>query len=474
MMDITKSTVRQHISALRSGEYSSLTLTRAYLDKIEKDDLNTFLYVDRKGAEEAAKRADEMLKSPDAHPLCGIPFAAKDNICTRGIPTTAGSRMLESFVPPYSATVIKRLESFGAVLLGKTNMDEFGMGSATSNSAFAVTKNPWDTRRTPGGSSGGSAAAVAKGLVPFALGSDTGGSVRQPAAFCGCVGLCPTYGALSRYGLIAFASSLDRIGILSRDCLDSALIFSSLLGKDPRDATSLDHKTSETPEKTIKTLRIGIAKELSESNAAPEIKAAIEGCAKALEAMGAEVLSVSLPSLQYAAEAYYVISSAEASSNLARYDGVRFGKRTDESTVSIEDFYKENRTEGLGDEVKRRILLGIFALCEGSYDKLYQKAVAVRELICKDYEKAFRCCDLILSPVSPVTAPFLDEAVTDPTEIYARDICTVSQSLARLPAVSLPFGNDENGLPIGIQLTAPALCEDLLLGVGETLREVTK
>lgn len=473
MMSILKRTVKEHIISLRNKEYSALELCRAYTDEILRKDsayYSSFLYIDTAAVISSAKKADKILAEGETPLLCGIPFAAKDNICTKGIMTSAGSGMLQYYKPPYDATVISRLKAQGAVLLGKTNMDEFAMGSTTETSAFGATSNPANRRLSPGGSSGGSAAAVAADLTPFALGSDTGGSVRCPAAFCGCVGLCPTYGTLSRYGLIAFASSLDRIGLLTKTCADSAAVFSSLLGKDKNDATSLDHSLPSDIKGNARGLRIGLPVELFSDEISDEVKSAVLSAAERFRELGARVFEISLPSLRFATQAYYIISSAEASSNLARYDGIRFANRSADGASSLDDFYKRNRSEGFGDEVKRRIMLGTFVLSEGSYESYYKKALSVRCLIREDYSEAFEKCDLILSPTAPSTAYPLSEERTDPTLLYMQDLCTVSQNLAGICAISIPCQR-EGRLPIGLQLTAPALGEALLYKAGIAFEE---
>ncbi|MBE6588229.1 MAG: Asp-tRNA(Asn)/Glu-tRNA(Gln) amidotransferase subunit GatA [Ruminococcaceae bacterium] len=477
-MNITERSLKDHALALRRGEYSAEELCEAYFSKIQKEDpvrYSAFLDMSHEVTVKQARRADRLLRQGDAPLLCGIPYAAKDNICTKDLKTTAASNILRDHIPPYDATAIELLKKQGAALLGKTNMDEFAMGSTSKSSAFKETANPKDKRLTPGGSSGGSACAVSAGLAPFALGSDTGGSVRQPASFCGCVGICPTYGAVSRYGLIAFASSLDRIGVLARSCADGALVLSAICKRDKRDATSLS--LSLSPDECIggvAGLRLGIAEELFSDAVSSKVKDAVLKAAEVYRSMGAELVSVSLPSLRYATEAYYIISSAEASSNLARYDGIRFGSRSGESASSMDEFYKINRSEGFGKEVKRRIMLGTFVLSAGSYDDYYKKALSVRELVKADYRKAFERCDLILSPTSPTTAyPLLRES-DDPTAVYAEDLCTVSQSLAGIPAVSLPCEKRSAGLPIGMQLCGPALSESLLLRAGTAYEEAIK
>lgn len=468
MKKILERSVIEKARDLRAGEYSAVELTAAYLDNIEECDekIGAYLFCDRKLSLDMAKRADDMLKGGDAPLLCGIPFGVKDNICTAGIPTTAASKMLEGYIPPYNATAYERLERAGAVLLGKTNMDEFGMGSSTENSAYKITKNPNDLRRTPGGSSGGSAAAVSANTAAFALGSDTGGSVRCPAAYCGCVGLKPTYGAVSRYGLIAFSPSLEQIGPLTRTVRDNALVFEAISGKDPKDPTTKDRivDTLAGLESGVKGVRIGIARELADSNASAETKEAIFSAARALEKEGATIVDISLPSLEVATAAYYIISSAEASSCLARYDGVRFGHRTKKECQTVEELFRESRSEGFGKEVKRRILLGTFVLSEGSYDDYYKNATRVRGLVKRDYERAFESCDVILSPVCPDKAPFIGEE-KDPVDVYLMDKFCVGANLAGIPALSVPCKKSAEGLPIGMQLSAPFGGEDILYRV---------
>lgn len=475
-MKITKRTVKEHIAALAKGEYSSLELTRAYLSEIEKSDgsIGAYLHINKKRALESATIADKMIKEGNAHPLCGIPFAVKDNICTKGIPTTAASKMLRSFVPPYDATVIEKLSSLGCVILGKTNMDEFAMGSTTENSAYITTKNPIDIARTPGGSSGGSCAAVAAGMSPFALGSDTGGSVRQPAAFTATVGLRPTYGAVSRYGLIAFASSLDVIGPVTKTAYDNALVFDAICGKDQRDATSRKAELfREYPVKPMKGLKIGVPKEFFSDRISDTVKNAVMKAAEKYRDMGAEFIPLSLPSLEYATAAYYIISSAEASSNLARYDGIRFGHRTKSSCKTIEELYTKSRSEGFGDEVKRRIMLGTFVLSKGFGEEYYKKAQSVRALIRADFERAFEKCDVIISPAAPTVPYLLGEKSSSPVDLYADDLCSAPASLASLPALTLPCREKDEALPVGMQLIGPAFSEKLLYFVGKAYEEVT-
>ncbi len=467
MKNFLSRSLSEHAKALNKKEYSSVELTRAFLQNI-KHDIGAYITVCEEKALSDAKRADELLaKGKDISYLCGIPFAAKDNLCTKDIRTTAASRMLENYIPPYDATVISRLYSQGAVLLGKANMDEFAMGSSTETSALKITRNPLDISRVSGGSSGGSAAAVAADEAVFSLGSDTGGSVRQPAAFCGLVGLCPTYSRVSRYGLIAFASSLDRVGIITKTVRDNAFVLDAISGHDPLDMTSAKRTDSFDIEENISLngLRIGIVDELFSSKASNDVKDAVLHAAERLKFLGAELVEISLPSAKDALEAYYVISSAEASSNLARFDGIRYGTRANEAD-NLEEPLCRSRSEGFGSEVKRRIMLGSFALSKGYLEEYYQKACAIRERVKSDFEQSFKKCDVLLSPTAPTSAFLFGKDRKDPTEIYAGDICTVPSSIAGLPALSLPCGNDKDGLPFGMQLIAPAFCETLLYKVG--------
>ncbi|MBE6548801.1 MAG: Asp-tRNA(Asn)/Glu-tRNA(Gln) amidotransferase subunit GatA [Ruminococcaceae bacterium] len=467
MKSFLNRSISEHAEALNKKEYSSVELTREFLENI-KHDIGAYITVCEEKALSDAKRADELLaKEKNISCLCGIPFAAKDNLCTNGIRTTAASLMLENYIPPYDATVISRLYSHGAILLGKTNMDEFAMGSSTETSALKITRNPIDKSRVSGGSSGGSAAAVAADEAVFSLGSDTGGSVRQPAAFCGLVGLCPTYSRISRYGLIAFASSLDRVGIITRTVCDNALVLSAIAGHDPLDMTSAKLSDSFDIEENISLhgLRIGIVNELLFGGASNDVKAAVLKAAEHFKSLGAELVEISLPSANEALEAYYVISSAEASSNLARLDGVRYGTRA-KDTDNLEELLCRSRSEGFGSEVKRRIMLGSFALSKGYLEEYYKKACAIRERVKADFEESFKNCDVLLTPTAPTSAFLLGKERKDPTEIYAGDICTVPSSIAGLPALSIPCGKDESGLPFGMQLIAPAFCEALLYKVG--------
>ena len=415
-----------------------------------------------------------------AGPLAGVPIAIKDNICTKGLRTTCGSKMLENFVPAYDATVVQRLHDAGMIILGKTNMDEFAMGSTTETSAFRLTKNPWNMSRVPGGSSGGSCAAVAAGEVPLALGSDTGGSVRQPAAFCGVVGLKPTYGRVSRYGLVAYASSMDQIGPVGRTVADCRALYECIAGWDEKDATTVKYDVTKTlghePNaeeriEKLKGMRFAVPKEYLGEVTQEEVREAVNGAIKLLERNGAVVEEISLPLADYAVAAYYIIACAEASSNLSRFDGVKYGYRTDEAE-KLHDLYVKSRSEGFGEEVKRRILLGSFALSEGYYDAYYLKALKVRRLIREAFDRVFANYDCILTPTAPTTAPKFGTALKDPLLMYLQDADTVAVNLAGLPALSVPCGVDTEGLPIGLQLIGNAFCEDMLFTAAEGYEEL--
>jgi aspartyl-tRNA(Asn)/glutamyl-tRNA(Gln) amidotransferase subunit A len=405
----------------------------------------------------------------DPGPLAGVPVALKDNLCTRGVPTTCGSRILEDWRPPYDATVVERLRSAGAVVVGKTNLDEFAMGSSTENSAFGATRNPHDLSRVPGGSSGGSAAAVGAGLCPVALGSDTGGSIRQPAALCGVVGVKPTYGLVSRYGLVAFASSLDQIGPLASTVADAALVLEVIAGHDPRDSTSVSRSAPSLSAGLgtgVEGLRVGIVSELT-AGCDADVVARVEAAAGALEEAGAKVDQASVPAAVHGLSAYYLIAPAEASSNLARYDGVRYGLRVDAAEVTA--MYGTTRAAGFGAEVKRRIMLGTYALSAGYYDAYYGQAQRVRTLVIRDFESAYRDYDLLVSPTSPTTAFPLGAKVDDPLTMYMSDVCTIPSSLAGHPAMSVPFGAGADGLAVGVQLLAPALGEEVMFRAAAVL-----
>ncbi|MCX7805637.1 MAG: Asp-tRNA(Asn)/Glu-tRNA(Gln) amidotransferase subunit GatA, partial [Planctomycetota bacterium] len=459
-------------AAVRSRKISAAEVCRQALDRIASDDpkLRAFVSVTPEIAARAAAGVDARIsRGEDPGPLAGVPVALKDNICLAGAETTCASRMLKGFRPPYTATAAARLIAAGAVIVGKTNMDEFAMGSSTENSAFGVTHNPWALDRTPGGSSGGSAAAVAAGMVPLALGSDTGGSIRQPAAFCGVCGLKPTYGRVSRYGLIAFASSLDQIGPIARDAADMALALSVISGRDGLDATSAERPAFEPARDmflsdSLKGLRIGVPGEYFAEGLDPEVERAVKSAIETLEDLGASVSGISLPHTRYAVATYYLIATAEASSNLARYDGMHFGYRTSRAG-GLFDTYAVSRAEGFGAEVKRRIMLGTYALSAGYYDAYYMKALKVRALIRRDFLRAFESVDVIVCPTSP-TPPFrLGEKISDPLAMYLSDIFTISCNLAAIPGLSIPCGRTAMGLPIGMQLLGRDWEEGCLLRV---------
>ncbi|WP_067932565.1 Asp-tRNA(Asn)/Glu-tRNA(Gln) amidotransferase subunit GatA [Alicyclobacillus kakegawensis] len=464
-------TVKEILASLRRKESKPSEWTESALRMIEQHDptIGAFLTVDGERALERARRLDG--EAFDGA-LFGVPYALKDNICTRNLKTTAASRILESYIPPYDATVAQRLAATQGVLLGKTNLDEFAMGSSTENSAFQLTRNPYDVKRVPGGSSGGSAAAVAAGMVPFALGSDTGGSIRQPASFCGVVGLKPTYGRVSRYGLIAFASSLDQIGPFTRSVEDAAFVLQAISGHDERDSTSAPRDVPDFVrglEGGVKGLRIGLVTGLDEHGVDAEVQAAVGKAVQTLQDAGAEVVEVHLPHLRYAVATYYLIAPAEASSNLARYDGVRYGRRA--AGQSLAEMYENTRSEGFGMEVKRRIMIGTYALSSGYYDAYYRRAQQVRTRIREDFEQAFKRCDVIVMPTTPTTAFPLGEKVDNPLQMYLNDIFTIPANLAGLPALSVPCGVSSEGLPIGLQLLAHWWDEATLLRVGHTYEQ---
>ena len=460
------STIHEYAELLKQRKLSSVELTKQYLARIEKADaqIGSYITVCPDEALAAAGKADERIAKGEATLLTGIPVGIKDNICTEGITTTCASKMLYNFVPPYDATVTKRLKNEGAVILGKLNMDEFAMGSSTESSYFKKTKNPYDLTRVPGGSSGGSAASVSADLAPYALGSDTGGSIRQPAAFCGNVGLKPTYGLVSRFGLIAFASSLDQIGSFTKDVTDCAIVLNAIAGYDKMDSTSVDaDKTDYTKALglPLKGMKIGVPKQYLESGIQTEIKEAVENAIKVYEMLGAECEECSLPLSKFALPAYYLISSAEASSNLARFDGIKYGYRAEEYH-GLTDLYEITRSEGFGEEVKRRIMLGTYALSSGYYDAYYKKAQQVRGLIKQDFAACFEKYDVLLTPTTPTTAYKFGEK-SDPVAMYMGDICTVAVNIAGLTAINIPAGLDQKGMPIGIQLIANSFEERKLL-----------
>ena len=463
---------------IRDREISIQELTRSIFQRIEEveDKIKAFLSLDEEGAMEEAGRLDRKLSQGERlGPLGGIPIAVKDIICLKGRRTTCGSRILEDFCPPYSATVLQRLKEADAIIVGKTNMDEFAMGSSTENSAFQVTRNPWNLASIPGGSSGGSAAAVASGETVMALGSDTGGSIRQPASFCGVVGLKPTYGRVSRYGLVAFASSLDQIGPITRDIRDCAMLLEVLSGRDGLDSTSLDYPVPSYLEYLVpdlKNMRIGLPREYFVPGMSYEVREAIIQATGVLEKLGAKVEEVSLPHTEYAIATYYLIATAEASSNLARYDGVGYGLRTREGNNLVE-MYKKSRQEGFGEEVKRRIMLGTYILSKGYYEDYYGRARKVRTLVRQDFEEVFQSHDAVVTPVSPTVAFKIGEKMDDPLKMYLSDIFTISANLAGIPGISIPCGYSREGLPIGLQILTKAFDETTLLRIAYAYEQNT-
>ncbi|MEW5869206.1 MAG: Asp-tRNA(Asn)/Glu-tRNA(Gln) amidotransferase subunit GatA [Chloroflexota bacterium] len=477
-------TLNQIIQALRQGEFSSRELTQACLEGIQllEPRLHAFITLAADQALAQAEQADRQLaawrKQPNAPlpALLGVPLAVKDVLCVAGMPCTCGSRILENFIPPYNATVVERLLAAGAILLGKTNTDEFAMGSSTENSAYGVTHNPWDLERVPGGSSGGSAALVAARLAPLALGTDTGGSVRQPAAFCGVTGIKPTYGRVSRYGLVAYGSSLDVAGALGRSAADLAQVFACMAGYDAHDATSLnipvpDIVLDAPPEQVLKGLRIGVPDEYFVSGMQAEVEAAVRAALDLMASFGAEIQAVHLPHTQYAVPVYYLIAPAEASANLARYDGIRYGPR--QAGANLWEVFRHTRGEKFGAEVKRRIMLGTYALSAGYYDAYYGQAQRVRTLIQRDFTQAFNDVEVIAAPVTPTTAFHIGQHAEDPLSMYLEDIFTLPANLSGLPGLAFPVGFDSQGLPVGMQLMGPALQEPLLFRVGHAYQQIT-
>ncbi len=456
-------------SLLSDREVSPSEIAAAYLERIEAVDptVQAYITVTPEVAEEDAKAAQNRLKDGEAAPLTGIPLGIKDLICTKGTRTTCASRMLENFVPPYNATVMDMLNSQGAVMLGKLNMDEFAMGSSTENSAFMKTRNPWDTKRIPGGSSGGSAAAVAAGECPASLGSDTGGSIRQPASHCGVVGMKPTYGRVSRFGLVAFASSLDQIGPLTRDVTDCAILLEAISGHDPRDSTSADMPVPcyrDALKEGLNGMVVGVPSEYFVKGLDPDVEEVVQKGIEYLEKQGASIREVSLPHTEYAVATYYIIAPAEASSNLSRYDGVKYGHRSN-NYENLMEMYQSTRSEGFGDEVKRRIMIGTYCLSAGYYDAYYKKASQVRTLIMQDFKKVFQetGCHVLATPVAPTPAFGIGDKTGDPLQMYLSDIFTIPVNLAGLPAVSVPCGFSKDNLPIGLQLIADHFQEETLL-----------
>lgn len=479
LMDIQDMTAVELAKRIKAGEISVREAVKSSLDRIEKTDslYRAYVTVD---AERALRTADEVQKKIDEKELtgalAGVPMAVKDNMCTKGLLTTCSSKILENYVPTYTATAVEKLTDAGAIILGKTNMDEFAMGSTTETSHYMVTRNPHNTEHVPGGSSGGSAAAVASGECMFALGSDTGGSIRQPAAYCGITGLKPTYGTVSRYGLIAYGSSLDQIGPMTKNVTDCAAVLESIAGYDSKDSTSIkrddyDFMSALVPD--VKGMRIGLPRDYYTEGLDDEVKAAVFKAADTFRAMGAEVEEFDLGLVKYAIPAYYVIASAEASSNLARFDGVKYGYRTEEYK-GLHNMYKKTRSEGFGPEVKRRIMLGSFVLSSGYYDAYYLKALRTKALIKKEFDKAFERFDIILAPAAPTTAPKIGSSLNDPIKMYLGDIYTISANLAGIAGLSIPCGKDAQGLPIGMQLLGDCFTEKKLLRAGFAYEQAAK
>ena len=476
-MSIAQLTLHDAAEKLRNREFTAVELTEAVFQRIAETEPRVCAYLtlahDR--ALEDAARADEARKKvPGSGPLLGIPIAIKDNFLTKGLRTTCASKILGDFIPPYDATAITKIRSAGAVIIGKTNLDEFAMGSSAENSGFFPTHNPWNLGRIPGGSSGGSAAAVAADECTAALGTDTGGSIRQPAACCGIVGLKPTYGRVSRYGIIAFASSMDQVGPLTKDVRDSALLLEAIAGHDPADSTSVNSivpRYSEMLADDVKQIRIGVPKEYFVSGVAAEVGYAVRTAVGELEKQGAVMEEISLPYTEYAVAVYYIIATAEASSNLARYDGMRYGYRA--NARDLLETYTDSRAAGFGPEVKRRIILGTYVLSAGYYDAYYLKAQKVRTLIKQDFDEAFKKCDVIVTPAAPTAAFRLGEKIQDPLQMYLSDICTIPINLAGLPALSLPCGFDKDGMPIGIQLIGKHFDEPTILRVAHQYEQST-
>ncbi|MEZ4600184.1 MAG: Asp-tRNA(Asn)/Glu-tRNA(Gln) amidotransferase subunit GatA [Syntrophotaleaceae bacterium] len=476
-MDLTELTIHEMHDLLRAGKVTAQDLVSAFLDRIDATDerINAFITVNRQQALQDAAAADERLAAGNGNILTGIPLALKDIFVTEGLLTTCASQILANFVPPYDGTAVRRLREQGAVMVGKLNMDEFAMGSSNENSSFGPVRNPWNTDYVPGGSSGGSAACVAARQAAGALGTDTGGSIRQPAAHCGVVGLKPTYGRVSRYGVIAYASSLDQVGPLTRDVEDCAILFGAVAGHDPADSTSVDLPVPDyraALREGVKGLRIGLPREYFIEGLDPEVKKAIENAVETLRGLGAEPVEVSLPHTEYAVACYYLIATAEASSNLARYDGVRYGRRVEENQGLI-DMYNQTRAAGFGREVKRRIMLGTYALSSGYYDAYYLKAQKVRTLIRQDFLDAFTKVDVILTPVAPTPAFRIGEKTADPLQMYLSDIFTIPVNLAGTCGMSLPCGFSSGGLPIGLQVIGRPFAEETVLRTGYAYEQAT-
>jgi aspartyl-tRNA(Asn)/glutamyl-tRNA(Gln) amidotransferase subunit A len=463
---------------LKNGKTTARAVTESVLGRIQSVDDKVKAYITVTGRSQAlavADEADKRRKAGNAAVLLGIPLAVKDNMCTEGIKTTCASKILANFIPPYDATVVQKLKAAGSVICGKPNMDEFAMGSSTENSGFFITRNPWDLERIPGGSSGGSAAAVAAGECIAALGSDTGGSIRQPAACCGVVGLKPTYGRVSRYGLVAFASSLDQIGPITKDVTDAAILLNVIAGHDPRDSTSANIAVPDFTsalKKDVKGMKVGIPREYFIEGMDPEVDKAVRDAVKTLEGLGATVREVTLPHTAYAVATYYILATSEASSNLARYDGVKYGVRA-EGAKDLLDMYMKSRSQGFGPEVKRRIMLGTYALSAGYYDAYYKKGQQARTLIKRDFDEAFKSVDVIATPTAPTAAFKIGEKSADPLQMYLSDIFTISVNLAGIPGISIPCGFTKNNLPIGLQLLGKHFDEESVLHASFAYEQAT-
>lgn len=478
-MDITQLTVHELMDKLKNKELTSTQITQSYIDRIEEkeDDVKAFVTILK---EEALKQANEIDKKRESGEInsefAGIPIGIKDNMCTKGVKTTCSSHMLENFVSPYDATVVEKLNNENIIDLGKLNMDEFAMGGSTEYSYFKKTANPWNLNKVPGGSSGGSAAAVAANMVPWALGSDTGGSIRQPSSFCGVVGLKPTYGLVSRYGLVAFASSLDQIGPITKDVEDAAILLNIIAGHDEKDTTSANIEKKDYTanlKNDIKGKKIGVPKEFFGEGINEEVKETLKQAIETYKNLGAEIEEFSLDIAQYSLATYYIIACAEASSNLGRFDGIRYGYRAKEFG-SLKELYRKSRSDGFGPEVKRRIILGTYVLSSGYYDAYYKKAQKVRTLVMNEFQKAFEKYDIILTPTSPTVAFDIGSKSNNPLEMYLADICTVSVNIAGLPGISIPCGVDKEGMPIGMQLIGNKFEEDKLLNMAYAFEQVTK
>ena len=478
-MNLYDLTVHELVDKLKNKEITLEDINKSYIERIneKENDVKAFVTRTDENAIEKAKKIDENIKNgKEVSELSGIPIGIKDNICTKNVKTTCSSKMLENFVSPYDATVMNKINDQNMIMLGKLNMDEFAMGASTEYSYFKKTSNPWDLKRVPGGSSGGSAAAVAAGMVPWALGSDTGGSIRQPSAFCGTVGLKPTYGLVSRYGLVAFASSLDQIGPITKDVTDSAILLNIIAGHDEMDSTSANIEKKDYTKslvKDVKGLKIGLPKEYFGEGINPEVKQAVMNAAKEYEKMGAIVEECSVPIAEYALATYYIIACAEASSNLGRFDGIRYGYRTP-NFENLTDIYKNSRSEGFGKEVKRRIILGTYVLSSGYYDAYYKKALKVRQVVKNEFKKLFEKYDILLTPTSPTVAFEIGTRSNNPLEMYLADICTVSINIGGVPAISIPCGLDSSGMPIGCQLIGNHFEEEKILRAAFTYEQETK